>query len=269
MANKKGLFAAFGLTCLLTIGVVVGVSGQQNKVERFARADSETYKLNTVDWYKEINAEAKGSGENPFNGIDGLHFDVTDHQNATDWHIKLWNCNDPANPNVLTLTNGATYTVTVDFKVDSLEDGKKFKIKNEGGVTEEFGTGYSSFSYEFTASSNHPKVELQFGHTEGNFHVIIQQIVITNKETSSQESRVFFEAAGDFVDRWKAANASSALCSASDGDVKGLLRKYADLLPWVRSAANSAAADPNWNDEPTTIEEQVSYFAGRLNVTFA
>ena len=267
--NKKGLLGGLAALSILAVAAVGFASVNRSNVNMpAAHADSTVYKLNRVDWKKEVNSDVTGGA---YNGVDGLHFNITS-PDGTDWHIKMWNNEETP----LSLVNGTSYKMHVDFDVVSLTGENKLDFITNGtnatGILSnaQYSQGYNlTHEVTFTATSTNPQLEIQFGKTVGAFEVIVKRVVISESESGTEVRRSYLEDYGEFAKKWKSANHELDLCHASDETVKTLLRNYADLLPWHREQFD-AIEDVNHYDREsaTTLGAEVAYFALRHNVRF-
>ena len=271
MEKKKvygGLIAVMFTFASLAVAVSMNNGSAKNVFE--TQAVNEIYQLNTVNWEKEIVSENPTATGSVFNGIDGVHFVITECAGTTDWHIKMWNTTN------LSLVASTQYKMRVDFDVVSLTGENKLNFITNGNNAEglwtdvNYSQGYNQVhEATFTATDANPTLEIHFGKTPGAFEVVVKRIIISEAVSGNVVRRTYLESDGDFANRWKAANHELDLCDASDSDVKALLRSYADLLPWVRENFD-AMSDTNHYDgsSSTTLGAEVAYFAARHNVSF-
>ena len=266
--NKKGLLGGLAALSILAVAAVGFASVNRSSINMSAaHTDSTVYKLNRINWEKEIVSPVTGDA---YNGVDGIHFNVTSCPGDTDWHVKMWNSSN------LSLDTGTVYKMHVDFDVVKLTGGNKLHFITNGNNAEglwtdvQYNQGYNqAHEATFTATAENPTLEIHFGTTPGEFEVVVKRIVISVNSSDEEVRRSYLEDYGEFAKKWKSANHELDLCDDSDDTVKALLRNYADLLPWHREQFDAVVEKDHYDgSKDTTLAAEVAYFAARVNVEF-
>ena len=271
--NKKGLLGGLAALSILAVAAV-GFSSinRTNANMPAAHADSTTYKLNTLNWDdKRIEGTATGEA---FDGIDGYHIVISECAGTTDWHISLSTFES------LALAQG-TYNLNVKFDVLSLtgDNQLNFIVNKRGNNVQDAwsnkdydeGKNQSQDSDIVISEDNvgkEQKIEFNFGKTVGAFEIVLKEITITNKSTLVEAHYCYLVSPTDFKNKWNKANENGAFCSDEESTVKGYLKKYAGLVPWIRENFRNIEQENRYDHTASTLGAEVDYWATKLNVQF-
>ena len=263
--NKKKLgviFSFFGAAVLGIVGIAGFKAAQaQNKYVAPAHA------LNSLEWEANLWGACDKEQNSAFNGVDGIHFIIKGAPGENDNEVNSMNTVG------VSLEDGVKYDLDAEIVIDSGTD-----IKVNAWVTNADrewneptlnGTGVvHHYTTVVTGKGGDPsKVEIHFGHTAGDYHVILKRVTLTKQTTGERVISSYLEAGGDFADRWNTANTDMALCTANEDDVKYLIYCYCDLTPYHRGVAAAVAANPTTAYPTSTVGQSIAYFAGLYGIS--
>ena len=277
---KAKTFLGFGLVAMGAVAAIAVATGvHKNEMTIGTVAEDTVYNYNHLNFDGRIDGAATG---NQFKGVDGHHFEISSCLGTKDWHVTLFNYDGD-----WTLTVDKQYKLSFEYKINSATaDEFKFVsscrfVKAEpedkpdaAGIYGEYVVEranygkYLTSEHTFTAKVVHPEIDIHLGKNAGAFDVFIRRIVVTEVDTKDVVSETYLESPGDFAKRWNTANEGNegkALCTADEAVVKELLKRYSELVPWVRNDVNVLVPA---NDPSSTLGAQIAYFASRVHVSF-
>ena len=264
--NKKGLIFGFGIVLAGVLGVVGMAGYAATKVQNEYVVPA--HALNSLEWEANIWGECDKTKSSAFNGVDGIHFIIKSATGVSDNQVNSMNTVG------VSLENGVKYDLDAEIIIDSGTD-----IKVNAWVTNADrewneptlnGTGVvHHYTTVVTGKGGDSKVEIHFGHTAGDYHVILKRVTLTKQTTGERVISSYLEAGGNFANRWNTANTDMALCTAKEDDVKYLIYCYCDLTPYHRGVAAAVAANPTTAHPTSTVGDSVAYFAGLYGISLA
>ena len=258
--NKKELAVVFSVFGAATLGIVgmAGLNAAQAQNEYIVPAHA----LNSLEWAKNIWGQCDTEKSSAYNGVDGIHFVIKSATGVSDNQVNSMNTVG------VSLDDGVKYDLDAEIVIDSGTD-----IKVNAWVTNADrewneptlnGTGVvHHYTTVVTGKGGDPsQVEIHFGHTAGDYHVILKRVTLTKQTTGERVISSYLEDGEEFAKRWNTANTDMALCSANVDDVKYLIYCYCDLTPWHRGVAAAVAANPTTLHPTSTVGQSIAYFAG-------
>ena len=263
--NKKKLGVVFSVLGAATLGIVAmaGLNAAQIQNEYVAPAHA----LNSLEWEKNLWGGCDKEVNDAFNGKEGIHFIIYGATGANDNEVNSMNTVG------VSLENGVKYDLDAEIIIESGTDIKvTCWVTNANREDKELtlnGTGVvHHYTNVVTGQGGDPsQVEIHFGHTTGDYHVILKRVTLTKQETGERVISSYLEAGGEFANRWNTENKDMALCTANEDDVKYLIYCYCDLTPFHRGVATAVAANPTPAYETSTVGQSVAYFAGLYGIS--